>query len=250
MRRQTTLPRSLHVSERAPQWERDNGLPGRHALSSPVPPRSCHSSQIVQNGLLRDSCHLLHRFLPFPFPRRRDAAMATAAPRPAGRPGRQGLRRASFPRTFLEVGNGPGKVFLRRLRGRENRLGVPAPGPRRPHLQMRGAGGRFSAPLLLPSPGLSQPAGYFSCGFCLFVCLFFLLHMSIYRNGAEYRNGYSGAFGRDEISPEGRVPATVPRRSLLVLLVAGGRGRVSNRTHPAGERKRLRFVRSKAPKGF
>lgn len=128
MRRQTTLPRSLHVSERAPQWERDNGLPGRHALSSPVPPRSCHSSLIAQNGLLRDCCLPLRHSLPFPFPRRRGAAMATPAPRPEGRPRQAGAERQPLLGPPLWSRMGRAKYFLGGS-WKRGAAGGPAPAP-------------------------------------------------------------------------------------------------------------------------
>ncbi|XP_009891006.1 PREDICTED: reticulocalbin-1 [Charadrius vociferus] len=40
---------------------------------------------------------------------------------------------------------------------------------------------------------------------------------------------------------KGESRRAVPRSSRVALLLAGGRGRASHRTHPAGERKRLRF---------
>lgn len=166
MRRQTTLPRSLHVSERAPQWERDNGLLGRHALSSPVPPRSCHRSLIAQNGLLRDCCPSLLRSLPYPAPEAgvptalsapHGAGEARAAlgtdPRPFLHPWRPELPWAPSPRLFLRPRSGPSQAFPRRMRGRESGR-PPGPGCSRPHLHQRGA--------LPPCSGLGQPAGFVS----------------------------------------------------------------------------------------
>lgn len=197
------------MSERAPQWERDNGLPGRHALSSPVPPRSCHGSLIAQNGLLRDCCLPLRRLLPFPFPRRPGARRPPPLRARRGGPGGRG--RGGQPRPPSKPGPGRAKAFLRGRDGNGKSgkaAGAPAPGPgpsgaaapARPHLQRRGAGA--SAPgqarLLPPCPGLNQPAG-----------LGFpprppprVTH--IYRNGAGHRDGHTGAFGCDGISPEVR----------------------------------------------
>lgn len=149
------------MSERAPQWERDNGLPGRHALSSPVPPRSCHSSLIAQNGLLRDCCLPLRRSLPFPFP---DAGVPRWPPplRPGGEAPAGRAERAASPRPSSEVKNGQSKIFPRRLLEGGSRR-CPCPGTR-PGPTCSG-GGRGAAPpgqprLLLPWPGLRGPAGF------------------------------------------------------------------------------------------
>lgn len=66
---------------------------------------------------------------------------------------------------------------------------APAPGSSRPHLQQRGAP--------LPCSGLGQPVG---------PVLFRVLSRvtRFYRNGAEYRDGHTGAFGCDGIPPEGK----------------------------------------------
>lgn len=203
------------MSERAPQWERDNGLPGRHALSSPVPPRSCHSSLIAQNGLLRDCCLPLRRLLPFP--RRRGAAMATPAPRPAGRPGEAGAEAGSLPPALPRSRDRAEQSLPPEAAGTGE---PPALLPRHPAGPTRSGEGSGAAPpgrsrLLTPCPGLKQPAGLVVWLFGFFFFPLQLMH--IYGNGAEHRDGRTGAFGGDGISPEGKAgqeresPAVGPR---------------------------------------
>lgn len=147
------------MSERAPQWERDNGLPGRHALSSPVPPRSCHSSLIAQNGLLRDCCLPLRRLLPFP--RRRGAAMATPAPRPTGRPGEAGAEAGSLPPALPRSRDRAEQSLPPEAAGTGEPPALPSRHPAGPTRRSEGSGvappGRSR--LLPPCPGLKQPAG-------------------------------------------------------------------------------------------
>lgn len=121
-----------------------------------------------------------------------------------GGPGRQGLRRAASPGPPFEAGTGPSKVFPRRLRGRQTcRRSCPgtrpsgAAAPARPHLQRRGAGGPSRGPTSALA-ALSRPKS--TCGFGFF----FPRVMHIFRNGAEHRDGHTGAFGCDGISPEGK----------------------------------------------
>lgn len=216
------------MSERAPQWERDNGLPGRHALSSPVPPRSCHSSLIAQNGLLRDCCLPLRHSLPFPFPRRRGAAMATPAPRPAGRPRQAGAERAASPRPSSVVKNGQSKVFPRRLLEEGSRQ-CPCAGTCSG--EDRGAAPPGQPWLLLPCPGLREPAGFFLFCFSPESCMFIETEPNIAMDIREYlgamrsplkvrqgRNGGARLWG----TPRGALPKlgarTVPPSSGSLLL--------------------------------
>lgn len=226
------------MSERAPQWERDNGLPGRHALSSPVPPRSCHSSLIAQNGLLRDCRLPLRRSLPFlPFPSPAPTPGCCGGhPRsaPGGEaPGGRGLRRAASPRPCLEAGNRAQQSPSAETTGK----GEPPPGrprdPAGPTSQRRGAGGaapRSPARLFAAS---SRPKATCGVGFTppppppRRV-------MHIYRNGAEYRDGHAGAFGCDGISPEGKAEQERGSPAVGLRDTPGGEGGGSAKTRGSG----------------